>query len=249
MRNIVNKDEIIDNLEGLYLRHPKLESWINSKLKNYIIRKESVEIVNLGNLKTIPEWYQEGMELHKVIYNKDLYLKMIKGLEFNPSWENHSIEHLISLVNNIELYVGSYYWTNLKSSSELKKEGEAMNHCVGTYGNKVSSGQSTIYSLRDKNNQSVCTVELRKGKLSQVVGEKNSTHRARDYKAIIKLAEAINADIEDIKPTLNPPFILLLASSMSFGLAYTTSGFISGFFIFTGIVLLFRYLSLFSDNS
>jgi hypothetical protein len=43
----------------------------------------------------------------------------------------------------------------------LKYEGETMGHCVGGYCPDVASGQSRIYSLRDKKGQPHVTIEVR----------------------------------------------------------------------------------------
>ncbi|MBV5322719.1 MAG: sigma-70 family RNA polymerase sigma factor [Ilumatobacteraceae bacterium] len=43
---------------------------------------------------------------------------------------------------------------------QLAQEGNALGHCVGTYGDHVLSGQSRIISLRDQNGKSYATVEL-----------------------------------------------------------------------------------------
>ena len=42
----------------------------------------------------------------------------------------------------------------------LKYEGDTMGHCVGAYCDDVASGQTRIYSLRDKNNEPHVTIEV-----------------------------------------------------------------------------------------
>ena len=46
------------------------------------------------------------------------------------------------------------------ADSALKNEGDVMGHCVGGYCEAVHSGESKIYSLRDKKNMSHVTVEV-----------------------------------------------------------------------------------------
>lgn len=60
-------------------------------------------------------------------------------------------------------------WRQLKSDDEaqlqkwLTQEGDAMGHCVGGYCPDVSSGRSSIYSLRDAKGQPHVTIETQPG--------------------------------------------------------------------------------------
>ncbi len=57
------------------------------------------------------------------------------------------------IVNDIE-------FVRLRTPGDLREEGQAMNHCVGTYVSNVAKGCSLIYSLRD-NGSRVATLEIR----------------------------------------------------------------------------------------
>jgi hypothetical protein len=68
-------------------------------------------------------------------------------------------------------------WTvqQLETEDQLDAEGEAMQHCVGTYCEAVESGASTIYSVRDPKGQPHATIEFdtQLGILKQVQGKQN----------------------------------------------------------------------------
>ena len=53
-------------------------------------------------------------------------------------------------------------WTirQITNGEEAKAEGNAMGHCVGGYGQAIESGQTLIYSLRDKGNNPHTTIEI-----------------------------------------------------------------------------------------
>lgn len=55
-------------------------------------------------------------------------------------------------------------WTmrKLRNAREAQIEGDEMNHCVGSYGKGIESGENHIYSLRDPDNHPHATVQLNK---------------------------------------------------------------------------------------
>lgn len=63
----------------------------------------------------------------------------------------------------------------LNSPKCLSYEGAVMGHCVGSYWNKVASGNIKIFSLRDKNDNPHTTIEydLNRGEVIQVQGKEN----------------------------------------------------------------------------
>ena len=68
-------------------------------------------------------------------------------------------------------------WNKISHSDALKAEGEYQGHCVGTYCNKVSSGNAEIYSLRDAKNTPLLTAEYdpHTRKMVQVKGRFNAS--------------------------------------------------------------------------
>lgn len=54
-------------------------------------------------------------------------------------------------------------------------EGTIMKHCVASYGGDIEKGKTTIYSLRNKDNIPVATIEMKGTQAVQVKGPHNST--------------------------------------------------------------------------
>lgn len=84
-------------------------------------------------------------------------------------------------LNHIQL--GEYTLAALRSGKALAEEGRAMHHCVGSYARDVIEGKSRIYSIRNRENERVATMELR--------GEEG----------LVRDERVDNEDIYDIKVT------------------------------------------------
>lgn len=93
---------------------------------------------------------------------------------YGPKWQNNKFDG----------------WTIQKviSPNDLWAEGNKMDHCVGDYCERVETGESTIYSLRDPKNRPHVTIEMQNNSdrptVTQVQGKRNS--RPNDlYKAMV----------------------------------------------------------------
>lgn len=77
----------------------------------------------------------------------------------------------------IKQYPDGYSWREMASEAALGREGKLMGHCVGGYWKNVASGEVSIWSLRDPNNQPHCTVELHPGAqfVRQIKGKQNAS--------------------------------------------------------------------------
>jgi hypothetical protein len=62
-------------------------------------------------------------------------------------------------------------WTvrQLRDAEEARDEGDAMGHCVGSYGRQIENGDSAIFSLRDHKNQPHATMEIKGHDLNHTV--------------------------------------------------------------------------------
>jgi hypothetical protein len=80
---------------------------------------------------------------------------------------------------------------HLKTDEALKREGDVMKHCVGTYCNKVQSGESVIYSIRQKDNFPVVTMEYKpiNKSFAQMFGPGNSNPKPEHQKYLIEFVE------------------------------------------------------------
>lgn len=86
----------------------------------------------------------------------------------------------------------------LSSSDALVKEGQKMNHCVGTYTKNCMRNQVHILSIRDSNGNSVSTIEVyadynkKKLKVSQHRGKNNSKPDAKAVKLLNNFLDDVN---------------------------------------------------------
>jgi len=102
---------------------------------------------------------------------------------------------------------GEYKWYKLTDQDCLDREGNVMGHCVASYGSRVESGRTVIYSLRDNNNFAHATVEVHDNKLEQVKGKRNAPPVEKYQRATVALLNTLNVpptssgmrDIEGMK--------------------------------------------------
>ena len=87
-----------------------------------------------------------------------------------------------------------------QSGDEIRKEGEALHHCVGGYVDRVARGETNIFFIRkaDHPEKSYFTMEWRDNKIIQCRGMKNCG-MPLEVKAFVqvfekKMLEAINHD-------------------------------------------------------
>lgn len=95
-------------------------------------------------------------------------------------------------------------WTiqKLTTDDQLEHEGEAMQHCVGTYCEDVRDGLSEIYSLRSPKGTSHVTVEYdpKRKKFAQVKGKQNDAPRPEYQERIDEWAKEGGLDLSGRMP-------------------------------------------------
>ena len=85
------------------------------------------------------------------------------------------------------------------NSDDIKKEGEALHHCVGTYIERVAKGETAIFFIRKENepNKPYYTLEWKDNKVIQCRGM-NNCNMTNAVKAFIKVFEKkMNEKIKD----------------------------------------------------
>jgi hypothetical protein len=105
--------------------------------------------------------------------------------------------------------IGDYQIIPLTTSSELRKEGAAMNHCVGSHDVLCAVGSCLVFSIRDLDNRRLATMSLVFGqygwRLDQIKGYENTevifteetfysgerTETVRDYTDLYFIAQEI----------------------------------------------------------
>jgi len=78
-----------------------------------------------------------------------------------------------------------YQIIQLKTLYELTIEGRVLHHCVSGYSAKCFMGDSSIWSLRDNQDNRMVTIELKNTRIAQIKGDYNRSPNALE-KSIIK---------------------------------------------------------------
>lgn len=113
---------------------------------------------NFSNaVDTILDWKKEVQDINLNEYNfkKALY-------EANVFHKNLFIPNNNGLKNtNVVLDCGEYKWVQLITIPDCKEEGSTMGHCIGnsSHSQRITSGGSIAFSLRDKFNRPHLTLE------------------------------------------------------------------------------------------
>lgn len=141
-------------------------------------------------------WHQERAKDG----SDQVYQEGESGIVYGPTWQNPAWQG----------------WTirKVKTQNDLQVEGNLMNHCVGSYCDRVEAGNTDIYSLRDPSNQPHVTMETSGGsfKFEQIQGKSNSDPKP-EYKAMVKewisgLPGAVSSEFKinlyDIENVNNP---------------------------------------------
>jgi len=100
----------------------------------------------------------EGMPVHKDYGNGFRWLELALDKNLPEGWSQHSSGTYTDPqgVNHVQ------HPNYSKLEEALKYEGDTMGHCVGGYCPDVASGNTRIFSLRDKKNEPHVTIEVNK---------------------------------------------------------------------------------------
>ncbi len=201
-RNIVNQEEIDEFLKSLRVSKPSSKKWVQSNLRNHLLRTfEEVEPVK--SVENPPAWLkaaiQRGDELFRVVFSSDFRDEIehvVDWLESDavpedvsrvsvPQAIKHAQNWLAELVSGdsseagktkqIKSYSDGFSWVELQDQAALTREGESMGHCVGSYCERVDSGSTRIWSLRDRKGDPHCTIEITNGVVQQIKGKGNKS--------------------------------------------------------------------------
>ena len=200
-RNIGNSDKVQVYLSQLSEEHPDQKTWVNSVLKNYILRTHE-DLKPHRVLKKDPDWMHREQQEPIMDVQLSPRFKMdiehaLGYLKTQERTERISVPDAIRLGNELierenkrasdkegtvevlHTFKDGYTWVSLKDKQALSREGKLMGHCVGQeeqgYLKGVQGKTLEIWSLRDPSNSPHCTVEyLVKGKkVKQIKGKQN----------------------------------------------------------------------------
>lgn len=162
----------------------RFQNWvIKNSVKAYEYRDyqnmlERLGIAFEGDFRILPKNFKQAHDDAVKAYN-DMKDEQ-KRIEFA-----NQLEKLLGL----EQTIGNYTFVLPKKLQELKAEGKALSHCVGSYAGNVARGETVILFVRqkDKVDNPLYTLEIRKGRIIQLRGMKNKDADADAWEASKKL--------------------------------------------------------------
>lgn len=141
----------------------------------YVILPPNLKKAHDRVMKEYQEYREKQERRKKAILEKKIK-KVLKDAEGIPALEIKT--------NKLTILVP-------KSGEEIKEEGRALHHCVGTYVERVAKGETMILFVRriDKPTEPYFTLEYRNEKVIQCRG-KNNCSMTNEVKAFVKAFEA-----------------------------------------------------------
>ena len=203
----------IDYSDGYYYYERDGEGLLNTILINYAgeeVFKENYSFSKFANY-VINETINQGYSrLRDFIVELRDYLRMCKADNIKPTLYSSYLKQTHDITNrnhNVKVeqeneqifqnrykdfkpYKGKKYVVVApKDSSDLKKEGDTLNHCVASYIKRVIDGECLIYFLRINKDESLITFEVRHNDIVQVRGLHNRKPTENEVKALKDFAK------------------------------------------------------------
>lgn len=162
----------------------RFQNWvIKNSVKAYEYRDYQNMLENLGiafegDFRILPKNFKQAHDDAVKAYN-DMKDEQ-KRIEFA-----NQLEKLLGL----EQTIGNYTFVLPKELQELKAEGKALSHCVGSYADRVARGETVILFVRQKEkvDNPLYTLEIKNGKIVQLRGKRNKDADADAWEASKKL--------------------------------------------------------------
>lgn len=162
----------------------RFQNWvIKNSVSSYEYRDYQNMLENLGiafegDFRILPKNFKQAHDDVVKAYN-DMKDEQ-KRIEFA-----NQLEKLLGL----EQTIGNYTFVLPKELQELKAEGKALSHCVGSYADRVARGETVILFVRQKEkvDNPLYTLEIKNGKIVQLRGMKNIKAADDAWKASEKL--------------------------------------------------------------
>lgn len=162
----------------------RFQNWVikNSvtayEYRDYQNMLENLGIAFEGDFRILPKNFKQAHDDVVKAYN-DMKDEQ-KRIEFA-----NQLEKLLGL----EQTIGNYTFVLPKELQELKAEGKALSHCVGSYADRVARGETVIVFVRQKEkvDNPLYTLEIRGGKIVQLRGKRNRDAEADAWEASKKL--------------------------------------------------------------
>lgn len=159
------------------------------KLFNYTKKQSEISKNSIGSvLRDYKDYLEDCVDLEKdltkksVIFPKDLIEAHEATTKQIKHKKNAIIEKKISdRAKELEKYCFEFNGLLIRpaaSQTELIKEGDALNHCVGRYAERIANEKTNIFFIRKVNqpNKPFFTAEIRANKLIQCRGNRNKDY-------------------------------------------------------------------------
>jgi hypothetical protein len=101
--------------------------------------------------------------------------------------------------HSLEYNWGCYRMVTPKTTQDVKDEGSALHHCVGSYINRILDGTTQIVFMRQEEDESLVTVEIRNNTIIQARGYNNRDIDESEIKWMKIYAKSKNLSYKDIK--------------------------------------------------
>lgn len=162
----------------------RFQNWVIKNLvtayeyRDYQNMLERLGIAFEGDFRILPKNFKQAHDDAVKAYN-DMKDEQ-KRIEFA-----NQLEKLLGL----EQTIGNYTFVLPKELQELKAEGKALSHCVGSYADRVARGDTVILFVRQKEkvDNPLYTLEIKNGKIVQLRGKRNKDADADAWEASKKL--------------------------------------------------------------
>lgn len=162
----------------------RFQNWVIKNLvtayeyRDYQNMLENLGVAFEGDFRILPKNFKQAHDDAVKAYN-DMKDEQ-KRIEFA-----NQLEKLLGL----EQTIGNYTFVLPKELQELKAEGKALSHCVGSYADRVARGDTVILFVRQKEkvDNPLYTLEIKNGKIVQLRGKRNKDADADAWEASKKL--------------------------------------------------------------
>jgi len=160
-------------LAQMYKARPWLKKLVESKATLYgvqtqLIRDDLIHVVDFFSSPEAPR-HIDRISVPEAIRQANLWTEKLskKKVDKNIARKGERL---------IKKYPDGFTWKELVSDEALDLEGVQMQHCVGSYAERVHRGEAIIWSLRDSKNLPHCTIQLSHGtkEVIQIKGKQNS---------------------------------------------------------------------------
>lgn len=206
-----NKTGLFVLLDGLTLQSNEFKglleelNWNVKKYTERAIYYMDIEGIEIDDLYTI---WTDTIRMYRILNIKvSKYTKYLESMHDKAVVKVNRIkvEYDEKLYNEIYKREGEVYRYKgegfevrmLPTAQSVKEEGIALNHCVGTYVERVLKGVLVIVALREDWGKPQLTMEIRKeGRIVQVRGKHNRKATLEEQRYIKEYAKAKNLKLE-----------------------------------------------------